>query len=276
MKKAATSANLPSAVFVLAILFNAVAICWVDNLIFKILLSVSLSLLLVGALEAVHQATHNNLFSAQWANRWIGTLLALILLLNFVRYRAFHAYHHAHTATHNDPERVLYLDADARSLRSLLLAPIFFLSFALTIEKSKYVASRLRRSASINTLLLLAFIVGVIILTALMPQTMLFLYWVPLAFFAWFDFLLNQAEHYGMKEIQTGENLRQVTNNLLLPKPLALLFLYRNLHQVHHIEPRTLWHRSEVVYWEQGNEGITFWSFFRRYLAEGPRLWGVR
>lgn len=103
-----------------------------------------LGLLLVGALEAVHQATHGNLFGQQWANRWIGTSVALLLLLNFVRYRAFHAYHHAYAGTSSDPERALYLDANARSFRSLLLAPVGFLFFARTVQRSRYVAARLR------------------------------------------------------------------------------------------------------------------------------------
>lgn len=43
------------------------------------------------------------------------------------------------------PERALYLDANARSFRSLLLAPVGFLFFARTVQRSRYVAARLRR-----------------------------------------------------------------------------------------------------------------------------------
>ena len=73
-----------------------------------------------------------------------------------------------------------------------------------------------------------------------------------------------------------GSDPAQATNNLRLPKPLAILFLYRNLHRVHHLAPKTLWYQTEKAYIKQGDPGLPFRPFLRRYLAEGPRLWGVR
>lgn len=276
MKKPAATSSLPSAIHVLATVFTAGAILWVDTPAIRLALCVLLGLLLVGGLEAVHQATHGNLFGKQWANQWIGTTIAMLLLLNFVRYRAFHAYHHAHTATRNDPERDLYLDPNARSMRSLIFAPLSFLGFARTVQRSRYVAARLQVSATYNSYLLGLFVVAVCALTAFFPMDMLLVYWGPLALFSWFDFLLNQAEHFGMTELPAGADRAQATNNLLLPRPLAILFLYRNLHRVHHIAPKTLWHRTESVFRTQDDPGMPFWPFFKRYMTEGPRLWGVR
>lgn len=53
-----------------------------------------------------------------------------------------------------------------------------------------------------NSLLLGMFVVAICCLTVLFPMDMLMLYWGPLALFSWFDYLLNQAEHYGMREIR--------------------------------------------------------------------------
>lgn len=276
MSQSSANSSLPSTIHVIVMALTAGLILWIDALPVRLALSVFLGLLLVGGLEAVHQATHGNLFGQQWANKWVGTSIALLLLLNFVRYRAFHAYHHAHTATRNDPERDLYLDGDARSLRSLILAPIGFLGFARTVQRSRYVAARLRVSAVHNSLLLGMFIIAMCSLTVFFPVDMVLVYWGPLALFAWLDYLLNQAEHYGMSELPAGADPAQATNNLLLPQPLAILFLYRNLHRVHHIAPKTLWHRTEAVFRTQGDPGMPFWPFFKRYMAEGPRLWGVR
>ena len=270
------TSNLPSTLFLLVLIVNFVAIYHVKDQTAQYILLFTLGMLLVGALEAVHQATHNNLFSMAWINQIIGTLLGLVLLLNFVRYKAFHANHHAHAATYLDPERVLYESNDTGSLVALLFAPLFYLGFALTIQRSDYVAKKRKGAASFNTALLLVFIVFVLALTVYIPETMLFMYWLPLALYAWLDFLLNQAEHYGMRELMPGEDPGKATNNLLLPKLLSVAFLYRNLHRVHHLEPRTPWHMTERVYIEQGEPGISFYTFFRRYLSEGPRLWGVR
>lgn len=276
MSKSTQNSNLPSSLFVLAVGATGSLILWFDDLTIRCVLSVTMGLLLVGGLEAVHQATHGNLFSAQLVNKYIGTVIALFLLLNFVRYRAFHANHHAHTATRSDPERMLYLNTDNSSLQALTLAPLGYVGFVRAVNASNYVSARLQVSAIYNSVLLAVFIGVIFILTALVPLTMFFVYWGPLALFTWFDFLLNQAEHYGMSEIKQGDDVALITNNLILPKPLAILFLYRNLHQVHHIAPKTPWHITEATFKEQGDRGIPFGLFFKRYMTEGPRLWGVR
>ncbi len=276
MKPRGISVDLASSLFVLALVGVATAIVHVSSIAVAASLSVLLGLLLVGALEAVHQATHNSLFSSRAANRWVGTALAMVLLINFVRYRAFHANHHAHTATPNDPERVLYEGEGQGPWLAWLLAPVFYLGFALAIERSPYVAMRLRGQARLNRILLLLFAAALIGLTVWQPRTLGLLYWLPLACFGWFDYLLNQAEHYGMRELAPGEDPADVTNNLLLPAPLSWLFLHRNLHRVHHVQPRTPWHLTARAYRAQGAPGLRFGDFFSRFFAEGPRRWGVR
>lgn len=276
MSRRAVSTNFASAVFVGGIVAAGIGVVMVQHDVTRILLSVLLALMMVGALEAVHQATHNNLFSKKWANKWVGTALAAILLINFVRYRAFHANHHGYTATKDDPERVLYLGPSHGAIVSWVLAPVFYLQFVQAIERSVYVAKHHVGSAHRNRILIIAFIGFVLVLSAWQPITMALLYWLPLGLFAWFDYLLNQAEHYGMKEIRLGDDPGEETNNLLLPTPLAWIFLYRNLHRVHHLEPRTPWHLTGRVYRQQGRPGLPFVVFMKRYLSEGPRLWGLR
>lgn len=242
----------------------------------RMMLAVFQGLLLVGVLEAVHQATHGNLFRQRWANKWVGTALALLILLHFVHYRFFHAFHHAHTATSRDPERALYQGSTKGAVAAWLAAPWSYLQFSLTVARDIHVSERQARACRINTFLLLFFVLAVIGLTVVWPKEMLLIYWLPLALFAWFDYPLNQAEHYGMVEIPEGTSPAEVTNDLILPSLFCWLFLFRNYHRVHHLAPRTPWHSSREAFLQAPGPKLRFGEFLARYLREGPRLWGVR
>lgn len=268
--------NVPSLLFVLALAGNAAWLGWPAPVAWKLPFVVVQGLLLVGALEAVHQATHENLFSARLANKWVGTALGLVLLLNFVRYRFFHAHHHAHTATARDPEKALYQAGGGNGLLAWLTAPWGYLQFAAVVLRSRYVGPRMQRAAAINSALLGAFVLAALALTLWQPVPMLLAYWLPLALYAWFDHLLNQAEHYGMQELPDGADASGSTNDLLLPQTLGLIFLYRNFHRVHHLRPKTPWYRSAHEYRQLDHAGLSWAEFFRNYMRHGTRLWGVR
>jgi fatty acid desaturase len=276
MQNLKLKSNIPSLFFVMLLMVCAVLVVYFDNVYQKLIFSLLLGMLLVGALEAVHQATHDNLFKFRGINSLVGTVLANILLLNFIRYRYFHAYHHAYAGTSKDPERSLYLNGGGNGLLALILAPFFYLGFAVTVLRSNSEKDNLHNKARFYTLMLVCFVAGVVGLTVWQPYEMLFVYWLPLVLFAWFDFLLNQAEHYGAPEISEDDDAGQVSNDLLLPKPLAIMFLYRNFHRVHHLVPQTAWYLSAEGYRQQDSKGLRFKDFLRRYFSEGPRLWGVR
>ncbi|MCW5257156.1 hypothetical protein D5038_12575 [Verminephrobacter aporrectodeae subsp. tuberculatae] len=246
------------------------------NLPFRLVLASIQGLLLVGVLEAVHQATHENLFRQRWANKIIGTILASILLLHFIHFRFFHAYHHAHTATAQDPERVLYRDSTGSAVGSWLLAPWSYLQFSLAVGRDDHVSARQTTARRTNTAVLLVFVTTIVGLTAVWPEKVVLAYWLPLALFAWIDYPLNQAEHYGMTEIPEGASPKSVTNDLILPSLFCWMFLFRNYHRVHHLAPRTPWHEAREAILQGSDQQFRFGEFLAQYFRKGPRLWDVR
>ncbi len=256
---------------------NSVLIVMVPcPLALRLMLAVIQGLLFVGVLEAVHQATHENLFRQRWANKWVGTVLASLLMLHFVHYRFFHAYHHAHTATSQDPERALYQGSTARAATAWLLAPWSYLQFSLTVTRDQHVSERYSAACQTNAMILFAFVATVVGLTAIWSQESILAYWLPLALFAWFDYPLNQAEHYGMTEIPEGASPAAVTNDLILPSFFCWMFLFRNYHRVHHLAPKTPWHDAREVFFQGLGPQLSFGEFLAQYFKRGPRLWGVR
>jgi fatty acid desaturase len=243
---------------------------------FRLVQALIQGLLLVGVLEAVHQATHENLFRQRWANKWVGTALASLLMLHFVHYRFFHAYHHAHTATSNDPERALYQGSTVGAATAWLLAPWSYLQFSLTVMRDRHVSERHAAACRTNTVILLTFVATVVGLTAIWSEDVMLTYWLPLVLFAWFDYPLNQAEHYGMTVIPEGASPAAVTNDLILPTLFCWMFLFRNYHRVHHLAPRTPWHNARKIFLQGSGPQFNFDEFLAQYFKKGPRFWGER
>ncbi|MFC3617272.1 hypothetical protein ACFOPS_02625 [Ralstonia solanacearum] len=84
------------------------------------------------------------------------------------------------------------------------------------------------------------------------PQTVLFGYAVPLALFAWFDFVLTQAEHYQVDIVPAVPTAAArppgpLTLDIVLPLGLGWLTLHRPLHRVHHCHHRAALVRSAAL-----------------------------
>lgn len=268
--------NALGAFFLLLLATSYWLISYADILIAKVLFSILQGLLLVGVLEAVHQSTHQNFFTARWANKYVGMALGLGILIHFARYRFFHAHHHAYTATQLDPERSLYLGATKNGALSFVLAPYSYLLFAYIVFASRFVAYSHKKDERLNTILFVSFLAAMLVGSFWYPTLFLFHYWLPLFVFSWLDFLFNQAEHYGSKEISGDSDPIHVTNDLLLPRFISFLILFRTFHRVHHISPKTPWFLMPAEYKAIGLPGMPFKYFLRKYFQEGPRQWGIR
>ncbi|RFA30309.1 hypothetical protein CAI21_06775 [Alkalilimnicola ehrlichii] len=192
------------AAFLLAVSINALLIV-VFSAHFLIVLPLVLlqGLLLSGLLEALHQSLHYNFFRSRLMNTVFGLFAGAVLLINFTKYRYFHLEHHRSTNAANDPEQVFYKEPPGKLL-SLLFAPFYQLLFSAAINRSRYVPAHKRRESAISFLAILAFVLAMTALAFVAPVLVILLYVIPFCVFAWFDYFLNQGEHYGRPF--TGKN----------------------------------------------------------------------
>ena len=108
-------------------------------------------------------------------------------------------------------------------------------------------------------------------------RTILFAYVIPLALFSWLDFILTQAEHYGVAIVSASRRRDpgEITLDILLPLGLGWPTLHRSLHRVHHRDPSLPWIDAPRRMKEEAVAAppVTYASFVCRWLARGPRLW---
>lgn len=260
--------------------------CWLLNVgvIVDLGLSLVLGLLMVGGLEFLHQCTHNNAFASHRANRLWGRFFAVLLFMNFDSYKKFHIDHHKFTCRAKDPERALY-EGGVGAWMALLTAPLGYLQFAAAVGRYGGV---LRRSGKpdwwISEGVRLGYISCFIAVLLWRPGLAIHAQLIPFLVFAWVDHLFNQAEHFGCDTgMADGVCLApgDVSNDLLLPRWLGMMFLFRNLHRVHHLAPMTKWYQAPQVFASlpasaDQSRTLTFRRFLRRYFTEGARVWGVR
>lgn len=268
--------NVLGTLYLLVLVINSGFIAYTEEIYIKTLFSVMQGWLLIGVLEAVHQCTHQNFFTSRRANKIIGMFLGMGILIHFVRYRFFHAHHHAYTATPKDPERSLYLGGAKYGLFAFVLAPYSYFYFVYVVFASRYVAHSHVKSEHLNTVLYIAILAVLLAGSVWKPMLFLFHYWLPLSIFSWLDYLFNQAEHYGSTEITEASDSSYTTNDLLLPRFISALILFRNFHRVHHLSPTTPWFRMPSEYRANGFSGMPFRYFLRKYFRDGPRRWGMR
>ena len=101
-------------------------------------------------------------------------------------------------------------------------------------------------------------------------------YLIPLVLFSWFDFVLTQAEHYGVAitpAVKRHEPSSH-THDIVLPHGLGWMTLHRTLHRVHHRAPASPWFEAPRRLKSDATAApIPYGVFVRRWFAGGPRLW---
>ncbi|MGN6650481.1 fatty acid desaturase family protein [Trinickia sp.] len=269
----------PSALFLAAVLTNtvAVAIAATSNTWLVCPLVLLQAWLILGCQEAKHLSVHGTFIGNRHLNDTIGIAFAALFGVNFVAYRYFHLAHHHATCTEADPEGKLYA-LSWRTRWIWLLAPLELPWVAWHIGRTGCPmvppSKRRLRNAAFVWMAAFAALVGIGLYYA--PRTIAFAYLIPLALFAWFDFMLTQAEHYDTS-IAPASNRREpgsITYDIVLPLCLGWMTLHRTLHRVHHREPGSPWFQAPRRLNEDPTaRPIGYMTFVRRWLAGGPRLW---
>ncbi len=269
--------DLPSALFLAVVVANTIAIATTSHTWLACVLALPQAWLLLGCQEAKHLSVHGTFFGNRYLNDAIGIAAAALFGVNFFAYRYFHLAHHQAACTQADPEGKLYA-LSWRTRWIWLLAPLELPWVAWHIGRNGWPmvppAKRILRNAA--CIWMVAFVALVALGLYYAPRAVVFAYLIPLALFAWFDFMLTQAEHYGAA-IAPAAHRREpgsITHDIVLPLGIGWMTLHRTLHRVHHREPALPWFEAPRRLNEDPTASpMTYLSFARRWLAGGPRLW---
>ncbi|VWB89062.1 fatty acid desaturase family protein [Burkholderia lata] len=269
--------DVPSYLFLTAVVVNTVLISQALQPILLALLALSQAFLLVGCQEAKHQCVHGSFVSNGRLNDALGILCAALFGVNFVAYRYFHFRHHRATCTDEDPEGKLYA-VSWRTRWIWILAPIELPWVAWHINRvgCPMVPSGQRGLWLAAFVGMVAFAVALSAAAWCAPHTVVWGYLVPIAIFTWFDFLLTQAEHYDAPIIPAPSQRPSgtITLDITLPLGLGWLTLHRSLHAIHHRYPGMRWFEApRRLRADPAAEPISYFAFVRRWLVAGPRLW---
>ena len=274
---ATPGSDLPSILFLLGIAANTTLIVHITQPWARALLALLQALLLAGCQEAKHLCVHRSFLANRRANDIVGILCAALFGVNFVAYRYFHFQHHRGTCTDADPEGRLYA-LSWRTRWIWLLAPLELAWVAFHINRTAWPMVPVTQHGARR--LALAGMLGVVSLIAVCtwqaPHAVLWAYAIPLALHAWLDFILTQAEHYGVAIVPSScrRDTGTVTHDVVLPFGLGWLNLHRSLHRVHHQYPGLRWYCAPArLRGDPGASPIPLLSFVRQWLAAGPRLW---
>jgi fatty acid desaturase len=197
--------------------------------------------------------------------------------VNFVAYRHFHYLHHHSACTEIDPEGRLYsLSLNTRLI--WLFAPVELPMISCYINWIGWtmVAAKHRMASLLcfAWMLLFAVLIGACAWEAW--RAVVWAYLIPLALFAWLDFILTQAEHYDAPIVLVfnRRDPGSITLDIILPAGLGWLTLHRSLHRVHHLDPALRWFEAPRRLREDASASpLTSFAFLRTWLAQGPRLW---
>lgn len=271
-------AHWPSALFLLVILINTSLIALVPETWLGTPLAVLQALLMIGCQETKHLAVHRTFLGNRALNDIVGVACAALFGVNFFAYRYFHLAHHRHTCTQDDPEGRLYA-LSWRTRWIWALAPIELPWVAWHLNRVGWAmvpaAKRVQRNAAL--LWMIAFVALLAVGACYAPRTLALAYLLPLALFAWIDFVLTQSEHFDVDVVSASyrRDPGSLTNDVVLPFGLGWLTLHRTLHRVHHRDPALPWFRAPGSLKADATapRPHTYGAFVRRWLREGPRLW---
>jgi fatty acid desaturase len=206
--------------------------------------------LLLGNGAIVHETTHRHLFRSAAANRIVGAVAGVVVLLPWGVYRPYHLSHHRYTVAIEDPEGPPLRFRSRFEYPLLALGGIAFLvrllGFGIATAAGRPPAwlrsSAQRRAAVTDTVLCLAAVVVVVRLALsnfavlctvwLLPWLVALLVVVP---------LVLVTEHYGASvgTVEAAENTRTVISNAVV----RWMYWNNNFHTAHHQLP-TVVHQS--------------------------------
>jgi fatty acid desaturase len=217
---------------------------------------------MTGALSVVHEASHATYFSSRLANRIIGRVFALLILVNFSLYRRDHMLHHAHLGTERDTEEKKHIN----SVYDLTAALLFndhaivhwrrSLAAAFSVERS----DALRRDAWLVIVVFLAAVSATIVWAPSMAAA----FWAPLLLSLVMDNAVSLPEHATIGA--ETETMAVPTRTIVSSAGTEFLLYYVNRHLEHHQNPTI----SAVSHRRSGSDealAISYVGFYRAALA---------
>jgi fatty acid desaturase len=270
-------ADIPSALFLLAVVTNTVLICRTSALWLLAPLTMLQTLLMVGCQEAKHLSVHGTFFRHRGLNDAVGIICAGMFGVNFIAYRYFHFAHHRATCSETDPEGRLY-SLSWRTRWIWLLAPLELPWVAWHIGRIAWAMVPAHKHWQRNAVVVWMTALGIaaVVGLCLAPAAVTCCYLIPLSLFAWFDFVLTQAEHYGVAIVPAAQarDARTISHDIVLPFGLGWLTLHRGLHRVHHGHPALRWFLApRALKRDRTAAPLSYGAFARRWFTGGPRLW---
>ncbi|MBP5973796.1 fatty acid desaturase [Brasilonema sp. CT11] len=238
---------------------------WLNNWAVWLLVWFVQGFLFVCFFAAIHYCSHYSLYKSKNTNRFVGTFLSLVLLMNFSFHKYIHIGHHREakikgkivgdtSAWQTFPNintylfvltyfyplaawknwwivtKDLYLDSFKTPTEEESALPAnFYLSYFKTPEQRQFVLQ--------NNWLLLGWVVLMAGLTAIFPGILFFGYWIPLISFASpFGFIFSITDHYGC-ESDLNHNLWNDTRTMISNPIIRFYYWNNNYHVEHHLYP---------------------------------------
>lgn len=207
-----------------------------------------LGLILYGFSAAAHECIHRNYASSRKGNRVAGACWMTPLLLNYSAYKRVHLRHHSFNGRVGDPEYVSdhqifcginYLRVILK--RSTVFKPLYSNNWLVCVNNFKEMRattcpSRHQCAISLDTTFIISWIFMASCATVIVPQPLLFCYWIPVLFFAPTIFaLLSLPEH-----LFTDRSTEAMLNTRTVESNAAIRFLIWNInyHTAHHMCPQ--------------------------------------
>lgn len=180
------------------------------------------------ALSAVHECAHGTYLSGRMANRVVGRIWSLSILMNFSLYRREHIQHHAHFGTEKDSEPRIHITTRSALVTAIALNP--------------HVAGHWReafstfgagpRGMAIDSVALFATMAFIVALASQAPETAMLGFVIPFGLSTVMDNLVSLPEHatFGRHLPEQSPITRSVGGG-----PVLAFFLYWvNQHSEHH------------------------------------------
>ncbi len=197
-------------------------------------------IVLSGFLGASHDCAHGVFAGSPRGNHIAGALWSSAVLFNFSLYKYFHLEHHHYTSVEGDTEPGGLFPSAWAYFKSLPTTA-FFVSFwkmsalAMVGRFPHFVRSpRARMAVKADNVVQFAWIVGVVILTAIWPKQIVLLYWCPILVYFPMVFWTSLPEHYGC---DPGSSLINNTRSTVSNWLFRYSFWNGNFHAEHHVYP---------------------------------------
>lgn len=200
--------------------------------------------LMLGNGAVVHECTHRHLFAGRAANRWVGAMAGLTLLLPFGVYSRYHLAHHRYTVAIEDPEGPPLRFRSRVEYPLLMLGGVVFLVRLIGYgaetaggrSPTWLHTRRQRRDAVIDAVLCVGALAGVVVAGLADFATLLTVWLVPwLLTVTVLVPLVLATEHYGAEvgTVVAADNTRTVMTNRFV----RWAYWNNNFHTAHHEQP---------------------------------------